>query len=128
MGKPVAYLGGKCLGANLGDKIARGYITFDSTSRCAIDFPSDPGYFGPGATANDRNTLWGDYVVVRPGGEVDPQPLLHLEADAALETATGATFYGSLPSAQPGGQRPPRAARQRLGRAHAWTGPACAAS
>ncbi len=36
-------------------------------------------------------------------GEVDPQPLIHVEADAALETATGYTFYGSLASAQPGG-------------------------
>lgn len=105
-GKPIAFLGNKCLGANLGDNIARGYITFDSSRRCSTDFPSTAGYFGsgPSAVANDRNTLWGDYLRVRPVlGDYDPQPLIHLEADADLETATGYTFYGSLPSAQPGG-------------------------
>ena len=103
-GNGIAYLGGKCLGANLGDNIARGYITFDSVSHCGVSFPSDAGYFGPGGIANDHNTLWGDYVVVKPAlGEIEPQPLVHVEASASLETATGATFYGSLASAQPGG-------------------------
>lgn len=102
-GQGIAYLGGKCLGADLGDNIARGYVTFDSVSRCSITFPTDLGYFGPGGVADNNNTLWGDYVVVRPGqGDVDPQPMVHVEADANLDTATGYTFYGSLPSAAGG--------------------------
>ncbi len=40
----------------------------DSVGRCSATFPSDATYFGKDgpAVANDRNTLWGDYVVVRP--------------------------------------------------------------
>lgn len=105
-GKPISSLGELCLGANLGDNIARGYITFDSASRCSTTFPSDAQYFGPGpnAVANTKNTLWGDFVAVRPlVADFDPQPLVHIEADANLESASGYTFYGSLPSAQPGG-------------------------
>ncbi len=105
-GKPIAFLGGRCLGANLGDNVARGYVTLDSVSHCSTSFPTDANYFGATGTkvANDENTLWGDYVVVRPLlGDIDPQPLIHLEADADLASATGATFYGSLASAQPGG-------------------------
>lgn len=105
-GQPISTLGERCLGANLGDNIARGYITFDSVSRCSTQFPTEAPYFGPGpdAIANTNNTLWGDFVVVRPMvADFDPQPLVHIEADADLQSATLYTFYGSLPSAQPGG-------------------------
>ena len=95
----VDVLGMGCMGSNAGDNIARGFVTLDSTDRCSLEFPSDPGYFGsPGSPANDRNALWGDFFLVDPASATAVgAPLVHVEADASFDTgasASGYTFYG----------------------------------
>lgn len=99
-GRPSALLGGLCAGRNLGDNIARGYVTIDTVRDCTFLFPGDPGYFqsnGQGV-ATDQNALWGDYFFVNPGqGLADGETLVHIEASAtAPETSTPGqyTFYG----------------------------------
>ena len=98
-GKTSANLDNRCLGADFGDNIARGYVTVDVARRCSIEFPSDNGYFG-GAdpVAIDDNRLWGDFIIRQP--ELDTAArshLVHIEADPSFDntsTASGLTFYG----------------------------------
>src|SRR5438309_480871 len=78
-------LGNPCAGRNLGDNVARGYITVDTVNNCTLRFPGDPGYFGAGGTgdATNQNVLWGDYFYVNPGANfADGNPLVHIEASA----------------------------------------------
>src|SRR5262245_37109809 len=65
-GKASPILGGLCAGRDLGDSIARGYVTVDAVNNCTLRFPGDPGYFAPGGTgdATNQNVLWGDYFYV----------------------------------------------------------------
>jgi hypothetical protein len=99
-GKPSPILGNLCAGRNLGDNVARGYITIDVVQDCTLRFPGDIGYFGPGGTgdATDQNVLWGDYYYVnQSAGTAEGNPLVHIVADAAdPETSTPGkyTFYG----------------------------------
>lgn len=99
-GKPSSLLGGLCAGRNLGDNIARGYITVDTVSNCTFRYPSNPGYFASGGTgdATNQNVLWGDYAYTNPGaGTAEGNPLVHIVADASdPETSTLGqyTFYG----------------------------------
>ncbi len=99
-GKPSAVFGGLCAGRNLGDNIARGYITIDTVNNCTLRFPGDPGYFGPGGTgdATNQNVLWGDYFYVNSDQNfADGNPLVHIEASATdPETSVPGqyTFYG----------------------------------
>jgi hypothetical protein len=89
-----------CAGRNLGDNIARGYITIDTVNNCTLRFPGDAGYFSPGGTgdATDQNVLWGDYFYVNSGANfADGNPLVHIEASPTNpETTTNGfyTFYG----------------------------------
>ncbi len=89
-------LGGLCAGQNLGDNIARGYVTVDAVNACNLLFPGDPGYF-PGV-ATDQNVLWGDYFYVNTGQNfAQGETLVHIEASPTNpETSvTGQyTFYG----------------------------------
>jgi hypothetical protein len=83
-----------CGGQNRGDHIARGYITIDTVSRCAILTPADAGYFGPSGIATGQNVLWGDFFYVDPAKNfADGDNLIRLKADAAA-FAGKATFYG----------------------------------
>jgi hypothetical protein len=95
-GKPSALLGGLCAGRNLGDNIARGYITIDAVNNCTLRLPSDPAYFNNDLT--DDNTLWGDYIYVDASqGTAAGGPLVHVEAsltDARTTTSGQYTFYG----------------------------------
>ena len=106
-GNGITSLGGACLGLNLGDDVARGYITIDSVSQCSTLFPSDPAgaesYFIDGGlgVANNNNQLWGDWFIVNPdsdtGNFATGDTLVHIEADDtfnAASTPTGYTFYG----------------------------------
>jgi hypothetical protein len=99
-GKPSPILGNNCAGRDLGDNIARGYITVDAVQNCTLRFPGDLGYFLAGGTgdATDQNVLWGDYVYVnQSAGTAEGNPLVHIVADAAdPETTTPGqyTFYG----------------------------------
>jgi hypothetical protein len=89
-----------CAGRNLGDNIARGYITVDTVNNCTLRFPGDAGYFSPGGTgdATDQNVLWGDYFQVNSAANfADGNPLVHIEASPTNpETTTNGfyTFYG----------------------------------
>jgi hypothetical protein len=99
-GKASAVLGGLCAGQNLGDNIARGYITVDTVSNCTLRFPGDPSYFLPGGTgdATDQNVLWGDYFLVDSGQALaGGETLVHIEASATnpeTSVAGDYTFYG----------------------------------
>jgi hypothetical protein len=99
-GQSSPVLGNRCAGRNLGDNVARGYITVDTVNSCTLLFPGDPGYFGAGGTgiATNQNVLWGDYFYVNPGANfADGNPLVHIEASATNpQTSTSGqyTFYG----------------------------------
>ena len=99
-GQSSSFLGNRCAGRDLGDNIARGYITVDTVNNCTLRFPGDPGYFGPGGTgdATNQNVLWGDFFYVNPGENfAQGDPLVHIEASATNpETSVAGeyTFYG----------------------------------
>jgi hypothetical protein len=89
-----------CAGRNLGDGIARGYVTVDVVRNCTVKFPSDAGYFAAGGTgdATNQNVLWGDYYYVKSlEGLGQGETLVHIEASAtSAETSVRRpyTFYG----------------------------------
>ncbi|HEV2846972.1 MAG TPA: hypothetical protein VG477_19100 [Thermoanaerobaculia bacterium] len=95
-GAPSPLVGGLCFGRDLGDRIARGYVTVDVVNNCTLRFPTDTGYFGPGGDVSDANTLFGDYRIVDHKGAVG-DTLVHIEASAGdPQTSTPGqyTFYG----------------------------------
>ena len=91
-----------CVGVNHGDGIARGYITLDAARTCSTLFPSAPGYFADGGTADasDDNVLWGDYLILDPANQlVFGDSLVHVGAFPSVANGTWSpsdyTFYGS---------------------------------
>jgi hypothetical protein len=103
-GRASTVFGGLCAGRNLGDNIARGYITVDTVNNCTLRFPGDPGYFlpGGGGDATDQNVLWGDYFYVNSAAAfADGNPMVHIEASPTnpeTSTANFYTFYGRYDS------------------------------
>ncbi len=101
-GQPsMSVFGGLCAGRDLGDNVARGFLTVDVMRACSLAQPGDAGYFADGGLglATDENVLVGDYVLSRPGdGVADGGPLVHLEASASdPRTQPGQyTFYARL--------------------------------
>jgi hypothetical protein len=99
-GKPSPLLGGSCASRDLGDNIARGYLTVDTVSFCSLRFPGDPGYFIAGGLgdATNQNVLWGDFTSVNPAQNfAHGDTLVHVEANATdPETSLPGqyTFYG----------------------------------
>jgi hypothetical protein len=99
-GLSSAVLGNRCAGRNIGDNIARGYVTVDTVNNCTLRFPGDPGYFAPGGTGDvtNQNVLWGDYFYVNSAQNfAQGETLVHVEADAVNpETSVAGeyTFYG----------------------------------
>ena len=99
-GRPSLVLQNHCAGRNLGDNVARGYVTVDTVSNCTLRFPGDQGYFAAGGKgdATNQNVLWGDYFYVNPGESfAQGDTLVHIQADDAnpdLSTAGRYTFYG----------------------------------
>ena len=113
-GQPVASLGGRCLGGDVGTAV--GYITIDNVSECSLVLdPNDAGYFGDGGTGivNNINQLWGDWFLVDVGNNfAQGDVLVHIEANddlnatqiplldrddvtvATIANATNYTFYG----------------------------------
>jgi hypothetical protein len=95
-GRASTVFGGLCAGRNLGDNVARGYITVDTVNNCTLRFPGDPGYFGGDAT--DQNVLWGDYYYVNSAANfADGNALVHIEASPTnpeTSTVNFYTFYG----------------------------------
>jgi hypothetical protein len=98
-GKPSANLGNRCAGRDLGDNIARGYITVDTVNNCTLRFPGDAGYFAPGGQGDvtNQNVLWGDYFYDDGENVAQGETLVHIEASATNpETSVPGqyTFYG----------------------------------
>src|SRR5262249_14381398 len=94
-GRPSDILGGLCAGQNLGDRVARGYITVDTVNNCTLRVPSDTGYFvnGGGGDATNQNVLWGDVFSANPGQNfAEGETLVHIEA------ARGVGVFGKTPS------------------------------
>ena len=99
-GKPSALLGNRCAGLDLGDRIARGYVTVDTVNNCTLRFPGDAGYFGAGQSGDvtNQNVLFGDYFYAHPAqNSAQGESLVHIEASATNpETSVAGqyTFYG----------------------------------
>ncbi|MBW8876623.1 MAG: hypothetical protein JF614_16785 [Acidobacteria bacterium] len=95
-GKGSPVINGQCSGRDLGDNIARGYITVDTVSNCTLREPGDAAYFSSDITF--QNVLWGDYFYVNPGQSfANGGTLVHIEAsltDPATTTPGRYTFYG----------------------------------
>ncbi|HEX6899091.1 MAG TPA: hypothetical protein VF789_05230 [Thermoanaerobaculia bacterium] len=114
-GQSSSFLGNRCAGRNLGDNIARGYVTVDTVNNCTLRFPGDAGYFGPGGTgdATNQNVLWGDFFLVNPGQNfAQGNPLVHIEASGTNpETSVAGeyTFYGRYVNWQATDNREPLA-------------------
>jgi len=89
-----------CAGRNLGDQIARGYVTLDTVNNCTLRNPRDAGYFdGPGTAgdATEQNVLWGTWYIVDAAHDVaEGSNMVAVEA-SRTDPATAAgryTFYG----------------------------------
>ena len=94
-GQASPILGNRCAGRNLGDNVARGYVTVDTVNNCTLRFPGDPGYFAPGGTgdATNQNVLWGDYFYVNTGENfAQGETLVHVEASPGTGTSTFNTY------------------------------------
>ena len=91
---------GVCPGHDVGDNMARGYITVDNASRCSLIFPDDPDYFDDGTgspltVATNVNQLWGDWFLVDPANNfAQGDNLVHVEAqDLFFGGTNDYTFY-----------------------------------
>jgi hypothetical protein len=99
-GKSSPILGNRCAGRDLGDRIARGYVTVDAVNNCSLRFPGDAGYFVAGGQgdATNQNVPWGDFFFVDTGHNLAfGETLVHIEASATNpETSVAGqyTFYG----------------------------------
>jgi hypothetical protein len=99
-GNASPMLQNKCAAQNLGDNIARGYVTVDTVRNCTSRVPGDDGYFGAESTndVTDQNVLWGNWYEVNvPQSYVIGSTMVGIEADAsnpATATPGRYTFYG----------------------------------
>jgi hypothetical protein len=105
-----------CWGASYGDAIARGYVTVDSVTTCALLTPADAGYFA--TTSDDRNILWGDFTLLDPAQQsAQTATLVHVESCSSPTVGNGAglcpfvpgdyTFYGRYVAATAEDHREP---------------------
>jgi hypothetical protein len=89
-GQSSPILGNRCAGRNLGDNVARGYVTVDTVNNCTLRFPGDAGYFAPGGQGDvtNQNVLWGDYFYVSPADNfAQGETLVHIEASPGTGTS-----------------------------------------
>jgi hypothetical protein len=101
-GRASTVFGGLCAGRNLGDNIARGYLTIDTVNTCTLRFPGDPGYFAADGSGDvtDQNVLWGDYFQVNSSANLaDGNPLVHILFEeppppSGISFSAPYTFYG----------------------------------
>ena len=95
-GRSSPLLNNLCAGRNLGDFIARGYVTVDTVSNCTLRDASNPAYFT--SDISFQNVLWGDYINANSAQNfANGGALVHIEAsttDPATTTAGRYTFYG----------------------------------
>jgi hypothetical protein len=89
---------GQCYGANLGDTVARGFITVDDVNQCSNGLsPTDAGYFvsgGSGAATNDNVLLGGVEYVHLENNFAGAMPAYPVEAQSALLMPGDVSFYG----------------------------------
>jgi len=103
-GKSSSILGNRCAGRDLGDNVARGYVTVDTVNNCTLRFPGDAGYFGPGGDVTNQNFLWGDYAYVNADENfAQGETLVHIEAAPGTGLDFGST-YGADPQTGVSGQ------------------------
>src|SRR5262249_11642437 len=91
----------RCYGRNLGDNVARGYVTVDTVNNCTLKFPGDAGYFAAGGTgdATNQNVLWGDYFIDDTERNLAVgNTLVHIEASPGVGTSAFNTY---LPPGSP---------------------------
>ena len=102
-GKSSPVLGNRCAGRNLGDNVARGYVTVDTVNNCTLRFPGDAGYFAADGSgdATNQNVLWGDYSYINSGSNLaEGHTLVHILAEDPPPPPTEFisshpyTFYG----------------------------------
>jgi hypothetical protein len=102
IGAPAPAVGNLCAGRNLGDTVARGYVTFDVVNSCTLEIQSDPGVFaaGGGGLFSDNDTLFGDFTYVNTSlDQAEAHPLVHIVADSTAQQTSLAgeyTFYGKF--------------------------------
>jgi hypothetical protein len=103
--------GGQCFGENLGDDVARGYVTIDDVNACTVNFyPADPGYFFPdgGGTGTNANTLLGGVEYVDPTNNIaHSMPAYGLEAQDTLFLPGDISFYSRFMAQLPYDGREP---------------------
>ncbi|MDC8014837.1 hypothetical protein [Tahibacter soli] len=99
----IDYFNGQCGARNLGDGIARGYVTVDTVNQCTTAVPGAPGYFvnGGAGIATHQNVMYGDYVIVDPARRsTTSETAVAIEADPTNPLTSGGankqTFYGRL--------------------------------
>ncbi len=99
-GQFSSVLGG-CAGLNVGDGLARGFVTVDTVNNCTDRSPADAGYFGPGGSgdATNQNVLYGDYQYVDAStGKAEGDSLVSIKTnttDPNTTTSGQYTFYGT---------------------------------
>src|SRR4030095_10155506 len=106
-GKASPVLGARRAGQNLGDNIARGYVTVDTVNNCTLRFPGDAGYFAPGGQGDvtNQNVMWGDYFYVNPGENfAQGETLVHIEAAPGSGTSLLYGTYGANAQTSVSGQ------------------------
>jgi hypothetical protein len=113
-GASSLLFGGQCAGRNLGDGLARGYITIDNVSGCSELFPAEHGYFNNNVAgiALFDNVLWGEYTMVDPiNKRAFSEALVPIEAAPNSTTFSSGdySFYGRYLEAEAGDRREPLA-------------------
>jgi hypothetical protein len=111
-----ALFGGKCYGQNLGDNIARGYVTADTVNACSfcesnfgtgLCLPGNPNtgpqhYFGAGGVVTFQNVLWGDWFIVNSAQNfAEGSDLVHIEAAGGASASVGTSQFNSYTAALP---------------------------
>jgi hypothetical protein len=88
-------LTGQCASAPTDNLV--GYLTIDDVHFCNLQFPSTPGYFGPGGTgvASNHNQLWGDWFLVETEDNfAQGDTMVHIQAeDGFIGGPNDYTFY-----------------------------------
>jgi hypothetical protein len=86
-------------GRDLGDNIARGFLTVDVVTQCTPQLPNEPGYF-TGVT-HTGNWLFGEYLLINLADNfMQSETAVHIEASDSMLGQR--TFYGRLANAAGG--------------------------
>lgn len=100
--------GGLCGGRNVGDGLARGFITIDTVNNCTNRKPNDPGYFIQGGTgdATNQNVMVADYHIFDAANRrLLSESAVHLQALSTVPL--GSTTFFSFAGTNGGDQREP---------------------